>query len=63
MNKGRALAIFENIENATEGIEEKGLAIRVVLDMETHNSVRKKSMLHVIEWLWGQIFEMKQEDE
>ena len=63
MNKGRALAIFENIENASESIEEKGEAICIVMNMETHNSVTKANMLKVIRWLWDRVFEIKREDE
>ena len=63
MNKGRALAIFENIENATESIEEKGEAIYIVVNMATHNSVTKASMLKVIRWLLDRAFEIKQEGE
>lgn len=63
MNKGRALAIFENIENASESAEEKGEAIHIVMNMETHNSVTKASMLKVIRWLWDRAFEINQEDE
>jgi len=61
MNKGRALAIFENIENATVSIEEKGLAIYIVVNMATHNSVTKTSMLKVIRWLLDRAFEIRQE--
>ena len=60
MNLGRARAIFDNIENATESTAEKGLAIRMVLDMETHNSVTKASMLNVLNWMWHQCFEMEE---
>lgn len=63
MNTGRAKAIFDNIENATESMEEKGLAIRTVLDMETHNSVTKAQILKVMDWMWNQIFEWEQEDK
>ena len=63
MTKGRALAIFENIENATESIEEKGEAIYIVVNMATHNSATKASMLKVIRWLWDRVFEIKQEGE
>ena len=59
MNKGRALAIFENIENASESTEEIGVAIYIVMNMETHNSVTKDSMLKVIRWLWNRAFELK----
>ena len=60
MNKGRALAIFENIENASVSIEEKGLAIYIVMNMATHNSVTKASMLKVIRWLLDRAFEIDQ---
>ena len=61
MNKGRALAIFENIENASESTEEKGMAILIVMNMTTHKSVTKGGMLKVIRWLWDRVFEIKQE--
>ena len=63
MNNGKARAIFDNIENASESIEEKGEAIYIVMNMETHNSVTKASMLKVIRWLWNRAFEINQEDE
>ena len=59
MNIGKARAIFDNIENASESIEEKGEAIHIVMNMETHNSVTKDSMLKVIRWLWNRAFELK----
>lgn len=63
MNIGTARAIFDSIENEGISVEEKGLAVRMILDMETHNSVRKSDMLKVMDWLWHQSFEMKQEGE
>lgn len=63
MNIGKARAIFDNIENASESAEEKGMAIHIVMNMETHNSVTKASMLKVIRWLWDRTFEIKQEGE
>ena len=63
MNKGRALAIFENIENASESIEEKRESSCIVRNMETHNSVTKANMVKVIRWLWDRVFEIKREDE
>ena len=63
MNLGRAIAIFENIKNDVDSLEAKGFAIRKVLDMETHNSIKKQSMLNVIDWMWNQMFEIEQEDE
>ena len=63
---GRARAIFDNINFATETVEEKGCAIRMVLDMDTHNTVTKASLLRALDWLWKQHFEIvetEQEDE
>ena len=63
MTLGRALAIFESIEEADESTEEKALAIYKVLNMETHNGVTKRGMLKVIAWLWNQKFELIRETE
>jgi len=63
MNIGTARAIFANLENGGEPIEVKGMAIRKVIDMETHNSVTKEQMLKAMDWMWNQIFELKQEGE
>lgn len=63
MNIGKARAIFDNIENTSESIEEIGAAIYIVMNMATHNSVTKASMLKVIRWLWDRAFEIKQEGE
>ena len=63
MNIGKARAIFDNIENASESIEEIGEAIYIVMNMATHNSVTKASMLKVIRWLWDRTFELEQEGE
>ena len=63
MNIGKARAIFDNIENASESAEEKGMAIHIVMNMGTHNSVTKASMLKVIRWLWNLAFELKNEVE
>lgn len=41
MEIGEAWAIFHNIDSDKYTVEEKGLAIKVILDMETHNSVTK----------------------
>ncbi len=59
MNIGRAMAIFENINNDTYSDEEKALAIYKVTKMPTHNSVKKDSMLSVIKWLWDKCYEIK----
>lgn len=63
MNIGTARAIFDNLHDCKDSIEVKGLAIRKVIDMETHNSVTKDQMLKAMDWMWHQIFELKQEGE
>jgi hypothetical protein len=62
MNIGTARKIFDNIFDDAYTIEEKGLAIRKIIDMETHNSITKCQMLVAMNWMWEQIFE-KQENE
>jgi len=63
MNIGKALSIFGNLDDCNETIETKGLAIRMVIDMETHNSVTKKQMLGALNWMWNQIFELCEKSE
>ena len=62
MNIGEARAIFNNLQDCQRPIEEKGLAIRKVIDMETHNSVTKGQMLKALNWMWEQMFELKGEE-
>ena len=57
MNIGKARAIFEDINNSEYSECDKALAIYRVMYMETHNSVKKASMLEVIKWLWDRHFE------
>jgi len=63
MNIGTAIKIFNNIFDDAYTIGEKGLAIRKIIDMENHNSIRKSKMLVAMNWMWEQIFELKQENE
>lgn len=63
MNIVTAIKIFNNIFDDAYTIEEKGLSIRKVIDMETHNSITKGQMLKAMNWMWEQIFELKQEGE
>lgn len=58
MNRGAAIAIFENLDDCQRPMETKGLAIRMVIDMETHNSITKDKMLKAMNWMWNQIFEL-----
>ena len=57
MNIGKARAIFDNINDKNTTLVEKGEAIRDVLDMPTHNSVKRDTCLEVIDFLWDLVFE------
>ena len=63
MNIGTARAIFENLFDSKYSIEEKGTAIRTVIDIETHNSITKIQMLKAMNWMWEQIFELEHESD
>ena len=63
MNKGTAMTIFENIFDNRYSIEEKGAAIRTVIDMDTHNGVTKCQMLVCMNWMWEQIFEQSKDSK
>ena len=63
MNIGMARAIYNNLNDCEQPMEVKGLAIRKIIDMETHNSITKCQMLKAMNWMWEQIFELKQEGE
>lgn len=56
MNIGRAWAIFKKIDSDEYTDEEKGFAIRMVMDMETINSITKEDMRNVTKWLWNRCF-------
>lgn len=57
MSIGYYRAVFEDINSDKYSEHEKALAIYRVMNMETHNSVTKKSMLEAIRWLWDRQFE------
>ncbi len=63
MSISMARTIFANLFDSKYSIEEKGTAIRTVIDMETHNSITKCQMLVCMNWMWEQIFEIQKEDE
>lgn len=54
MGIGKACAIFMNIQSNKYNELEKGLAIRMVLDMPTHNGITKAQILDVLDWLWNE---------
>ncbi|MBR2867846.1 MAG: hypothetical protein IKB88_02110 [Clostridia bacterium] len=58
MEKGKAMAIFTQINSEEYTDEEKALAIYMIMRMITHNSITKNMMLEVIKWLWNKGFEI-----
>lgn len=58
MTFGEAYKILENIDSNEYTVEEKGTAIRVIMDMETHNGVTKTVLLRVLNWLWNEHYEL-----
>lgn len=51
MKNGEAVKIFKDINSDKITVEEKSLAIKKVVCMETHNSITKKELLNVLTWL------------
>lgn len=60
---GRAVAIFNNIDNDKFSDEEKALAIYDVMNMPTHNGVTKEAAFKALSWLWHKAFELEQEGD
>ena len=58
MKIGQAYKILDSIDSDEYTVEEKALAIRMVLDMETHNGVSKTVLLRVLNWLWNEHYEL-----
>lgn len=53
-----AIYIIDNIDSDAFDDEQKGLAIMEVKNAETLNSVTKKDLLKVINWLFDKCFEV-----
>lgn len=58
MKFGQAYKILENIDSDVYTVDEKAMAIRVILDMETHNGVTKAVLLKAMNWLWNEHYEL-----
>lgn len=56
MNKGKAMAICQDINSDRYTDEQKVTAIYIVMNMATHNSLNKDKMLEMIKWLWHRNF-------
>ena len=54
----QAYKIMDNIDSEEYTEDEKAMAIRVILDMETHNGVTKPVLLYAMNWLWNEHYEL-----
>jgi hypothetical protein len=59
MKIGKAAAIFEQIDSDNYTDKEKALAIYNVLKLETHNSIKKASILKVTQYLFDKLYEIE----
>lgn len=62
MSMGDAYSIFQKINDDSITDAEKALAVKKIMEMETHMGVTKAMMLEVIRWLWNQAFEITEEE-
>ena len=58
MKSGQAYKILDNIDSDEYTEDEKAMAIKVILDMETHNGVTKAVLLKAMNWLWNEHYEL-----
>ena len=58
--RGRVMHIWLNIDSPFFTGEEKGEAIRHVLDLASHNGIKKSDILKACEYLWNKVFEVEQ---
>lgn len=58
INVGKANAVFEQIESDKYSEDEKLRSILVVLDMPTHNGIKKDTILKALRWLFEYAIEV-----
>ena len=63
MNIGKACAIFYQLNSDKYTEEEKALAIYEVMNMPTHNGIKKDVMLEAIKWLFDKAFEIEKDSD
>jgi len=61
MSVNKAVAIFTNINSNNFTDDEKAIAIHQVVNMATHNAIKKDDMLAVIKFLWDKLYEIQEE--
>lgn len=60
LNKDEAYMIFNDIENDKYSENEKIIAVYVIMNMETHNSITKADMLNAVRWMWNLHYEVEE---
>ena len=63
MTIGQACKIFRDIDTPFYNTQEKGEAIYMVLNMETHSGITKASAMKVIKFLFAQVYEVGKEGQ
>ena len=59
MGSGEAYAICKNINDCKRPDDEKGLAIYIMMNMETHNGISKQELIDIIRYLHGLCFDVE----
>lgn len=63
MKIGNAIAIFTNLDTCVHSEKEKAMAIHMVLQMPTHNSITKADILKAAKYLWSLIYEFEEDEK
>lgn len=58
MRIGKACFIFENLDSEEFTDQEKALAVYMVMNMPTHMSIKKDSMINAIKWLFDKCYDV-----
>lgn len=51
MTMGEAVVTFNMIRESDKSVKDKREAIRIVVDMATHNGISKQAMLNALRWM------------
>lgn len=61
MTNGEAYAICKNIKFCQRSDDDKGLAIHIMMNMETHNGITKNDLLDIVQYLHELCFDVEGE--
>lgn len=63
MKISKANSIFNHLDSKEYTDEEKALAIKMIIDMPTHNGITKAQILKATRWLWEQCWQIEEAQE